>query len=78
MNLNALIQKSKNSKFYLWLLNFVLWKTVPFNSPHKFLITAIDAGNVSIKLPYIRKNKNHINGIHACALATVCEYATGL
>ena len=25
-----------------------------------------------------RKNQNHIKGIHACALATVCEYITGI
>ena len=78
MNLNSLILKSRNSSFYRWLLNIVLWRAVPFNSPHKFLITAIDEGKVSVTLPFIRKNKNHINGIHACARATVCEYATGL
>ena len=31
-----------------------------------------------MELPFIRSNKNHINGIHACALATLCEYVSGL
>lgn len=31
-----------------------------------------------MELPFIRANKNHINGIHACALATLCEYVSGL
>ena len=30
-----------------------------------------------IKLPYRRKNLNHIKGLHACALATLAEYSTG-
>ena len=30
-----------------------------------------------MRLPYKRKNLNHIKGIHACALATVSEFATG-
>ncbi len=29
-------------------------------------------------LPYRRANLNHIKGIHACALATLCEYTCGL
>ncbi len=78
MRLNSLIKKSATSKFYLWLLNVGLWRVVPFNSPHKFLITSIAEGKVSVKLPFIRRNKNHINSLHACALATLCEYATGL
>jgi hypothetical protein len=27
--------------------------------------------------PYLRKNLNHIKGLHACALATVSEFTTG-
>lgn len=38
----------------------------------------IQPGNVEIRLPYIRKNLNHIKGLHACSMATLAEYATGL
>lgn len=76
--LNALIEKAKSSPFYLWILNQVLWRAIPFNSPHNFTITQITDDSVTVKMPYIRKNMNHIRGLHACGLATLCEYACGL
>jgi acyl-coenzyme A thioesterase PaaI-like protein len=76
--LNNLIEKSARSSFYLWLLNRILWWKIPFNAPHSIKITGITGGGLVLTLPYKRKNKNHINGMHACALATLCEYATGL
>lgn len=78
MKLSSLVNKAKTSSLYLWILNRILWYNIPFNSPHKFSILKIDEGFVTLLLPYIRKNKNHINGVHACALATASEYATGL
>lgn len=76
-SLTALIQKAKHSTFYLWTLNRVLWRAIPFNGRHKFRISEINDNGLTIVLPYKRKNMNHIKGLHACALATVCEYATG-
>lgn len=35
-------------------------------------------GGVSVRLPYKRKNLNHLKGIHACALATLTEYTSGI
>jgi len=78
MDLRTGIKKAEHSSFYRWLLNRILWRAIPFNSPHSFLITKIAEGFVGLKIPFIRKNKNHINGIHACALATASEYASGL
>jgi hypothetical protein len=78
MDLRTGIKKAEHSIFYRWLLNRILWRAIPFNSPHSFLIVKIAEGFVGLKLPFIRKNKNHINGVHACALATASEYATGL
>ena len=31
-----------------------------------------------MRLPFRRKNLNHLKGIHACALATTAEYASGI
>lgn len=76
--LNALIQKARHSKFYLWVLNFVLLRTVPFNSPHKLKVQGINNEGITIAAANIKNNRNHIKGIHACLLATLCEYATGL
>lgn len=76
--LNSLVQKAERSAFYLWLLNIVLLRTVPFNKPHRLRVTKIGNGEVAITARNIRRNRNHIRGIHACVLATLCEYVSGL
>ncbi|HEX7414932.1 MAG TPA: DUF4442 domain-containing protein [Bacteroidia bacterium] len=76
--LNSLAEKAKHSKFYLWMLNFVLLRTVPFNKSHKIKIQRIENDGLTIGAANKRYNQNHIKGIHACLLATLCEYASGL
>ncbi|PBQ31068.1 DUF4442 domain-containing protein [Sphingobacteriaceae bacterium] len=76
--LNSLIQKAKHSKFYLWLLNRILLRTVPFNKPHNIRVTKIGDNELTMMAGNIKANRNHIRGIHACLLATLCEYVSGL
>lgn len=76
--LNALVRKAQSSKFYLWLLNFMLLRTVPFNKPHRLKVLSITNEEVVIGAANRSYNRNHIKGIHACLLATLCEYASGL
>jgi len=76
--LNSLIQKARHSKFYLWILNFVLLRTVPFNKPHSIRVTRIGENELTMSAKNIKPNRNHIRGIHACLLATLCEYVSGL
>ena len=78
MNVNLLIERARHSAFYLWLLNTGLQYKIPFNKPHGFRITKIGEYEIKILIPYRRKNLNHIRGLHACALATISEYAIGL
>lgn len=78
MELSSIIIKAQHSKFYLWLLNQGLNRMIPFNKPHGFRITKISNDSIRTKLPYKKKNLNHIKGIHACAMATISEYTTGL
>lgn len=73
-----LIDKARKSKFYLKLLNVVLSQAVPFNKPHGLLIKEMYDDGFRILLPFKRRNLNHIKGIHACALATLAEFASGL
>jgi acyl-coenzyme A thioesterase PaaI-like protein len=70
--------KAKQSSFYLWLLNRVLWRVIPFNRNHKVTIESLSDTGVMILLPYKKSNQNHLKGMHACALATLCEYACGI
>ena len=76
--LTALAKKAQTSSFSLWLLNTVLLRTVPFNKPHGLKITALTDDEVTITAFNKRSNQNHIKGIHACLLATLCEYVSGL
>jgi hypothetical protein len=72
-----IIEKAKHSAFWRWVLNQSLYRTVPFNSPHKFQVTEIGDNILRALIPYRRSNFNHIRGLHACALATISEFATG-
>ena len=76
--LTALAHKAQTSSFYLWLLNTVLLRNVPFNKPHGLKITALTDDEITITAFNRRSNQNHIKGIHACLLATLCEYVSGL
>ncbi len=76
--INSLISKASESSFYLWMLNVVFSRAVPFNAPHGFKIIAIKPGSTEVLLPYRKSNLNHVKGIHACALATLCEYTSGI
>jgi acyl-coenzyme A thioesterase PaaI-like protein len=76
--LQASIDKARHSSFYLWMLNFVLLRTVPFNKPHNIRVVAIGDDELSMRVKNTRTNRNHIKGIHACLLATLCEYVSGL
>lgn len=77
-SLQNVIEKARGSKRYLYLLNAGVARLVPFNKPHKFRIERISMNEIEVSLPNIRRNRNHIKGIHACALATLCELASGL
>lgn len=78
LQLVKFIERAERSAFWLFILNVALRRIIPFNAPHRFRITQIAIGSVTIKIPYRRRNLNHIKGLHACALATVAEYATGI
>jgi hypothetical protein len=72
-----ILEKAKHSAFYLKLLNWGLYRMVPFNKPHGFRVVEIDDFRLKTLMPYKRSNFNHIKGLHACGLATISEFATG-
>ncbi len=76
--LNLLLDRASSSRFYLWVLNRLLWRMVPFNAPHGLRLSHVTPDSLTVELPYRRSNLNHIKGIHACALASLCEYVCGL
>lgn len=78
MNIDKWLSKIDDSPFHRWVLNRVLWKTIPFNKPHGLWLSSIGDEHVQIEIPYKKSNKNHLNGLHACLLATAGKYASGL
>jgi acyl-coenzyme A thioesterase PaaI-like protein len=67
-----------SSRWTRWWFNQLLWRTVPFNKPHRVRVLRWDDEGVLCLLPYRKNNCNHLRGLHACALATLGEYASGL
>ncbi len=69
---------NRSDKLSLLTLNQILKFAIPFNAPHGFNITEINADEVRIKVPHRKLNHNHLGTIHACAIATVGEFCAGM
>ncbi len=76
--LPALLDGARRSQFKLKLLNLLLGRLIPFNRPHGVRILELGEDSVRTTADYRRKNHNHIRGIHACCIATVAEFSSGL
>ena len=50
---------------------------LPFNRPHKIRIDAVSEEAVIVLLPDRKSNRNHLGGMHACAIATALEFSSG-
>ena len=72
------ISKLPSGPFGRWLFNRVLWKMIPFNRSLGVRVEQFEPQKVMCRLPFKKSNCNHLRGLHACALATVAEYAAGL
>jgi acyl-coenzyme A thioesterase PaaI-like protein len=77
LNPDKILQKAKTSPFYRSILNWSLARMIPFNKPHGFEIVEISDFRIKTRIPYKRRNFNHIRGLHACSLATISEFTTG-
>jgi len=76
-DVNKIVGKAQHSSFYRWILNRALDAMIPFNKPHGFAIVESGPYHLKTKIPYKKRNFNHIRGLHACALATISEFTTG-
>lgn len=77
-SLPGLLKKARSSAFWLWVLNLLLGRMIPFNRPHRVRILALDDDQVQTTAPYRRRNQNHLRGMHACCIATVAEFSSGI
>lgn len=76
--LDSLLAGAKGSSFGIKKLNIVLQRMIPFNRPHRIRITSVTDDEIKTTMPYRRSNLNHLKGIHACGIATLAEYTSGI
>ncbi|NJN41581.1 MAG: DUF4442 domain-containing protein [Flammeovirgaceae bacterium] len=77
LNPATIIERAKISSLYRSILNWSVDRMVPFNKPHGFKILEFGDDFITTRIPYQKRNFNHIRGLHACALATLSEFTTG-
>ena len=56
----------------------LMQEVIPFNRPHRLRVQTLTDHSCEVSLPWRRRNLNHVGTMHACALATAAEYASGL
>ena len=56
----------------------LMQEVIPFNRPHRLTVQSLSDKRCEVALPFRRRNLNHVGTMHACALATAAEYASGL
>ena len=56
----------------------LMQEVIPFNRPHRLQVQSLSDDACEVALPWRRRNLNHVGTMHACALATAAEYASGL
>lgn len=76
--LPGLLHRARTSAFWLWAVNLLFIRLIPFNRPHGVRILALEESRVLTTAPYRRRNHNHLRGMHACCIATVAEFSSGL
>jgi acyl-coenzyme A thioesterase PaaI-like protein len=70
--------KNSSQAFALKIIEKIFNIGIPFNFSRSFKLIELSEVKTKIKMPCIRANKNHLGGMHACAIATLGEYAAGL
>lgn len=70
--------ESSHKPMTLKVIEKLFIQGIPFNKPHGFKFNKLDFEEVEVFLPYKRLNKNHLNTMHACAIATLGEFPAGL
>lgn len=78
MDISKAFEMASGGSFKRALLDRLLWRYIPFNKKHRLKIAELKPGFAKVVLPYTTNNLNHLKGLHACALATLAEYTSGL
>ncbi len=77
-DLKNILVKAGETPAMLKIINPVLRRMIPFNRPHRLTVTELSSERAIVRIPHRKSNLNHLKGIHALALSTASEYASGL
>lgn len=74
------LQKLERMPAFLrpWLRNRVLGRAVPFTGTAGLNFVEMTPEQVVMAVPNVRRVQNHIQGVHAAAMALLAETATGM
>ncbi len=61
-----------------WLYSRLVGWYIPYTGSIGCVIERLEPGHAIVRLPYRRKIRNHLNSVHAIALANLAEFSTGL
>jgi acyl-coenzyme A thioesterase PaaI-like protein len=70
--------RAETSRSSLWILNYLLYSTIPFIRGHRLRVTKVTQSEVQVSLGFVRRNQNHVGTLHACSSTTALEMAAGL
>lgn len=72
------LERAEKSKKAVTIVSFLFYRLIPFNRPHGITVESIEKHAAQTRLPYKKRNWNHLKGMHACALATAAEFSAGI
>lgn len=71
-------RRCENLPMGKWLFSRILGSTIPYTGSIKARVEYLEPGHAVVVLPDRRHVRNHLNSVHAIALANVAELSTGL
>ncbi|MCK5895505.1 MAG: DUF4442 domain-containing protein [Cocleimonas sp.] len=76
--LTVLWRRLGGSSFGRWIFDHILWYSVPYSGSIRPHVEILSLGYVEVSMKDRRKVRNHLQCLHAIALANLGELASGL
>jgi len=77
-NILEIWTRLKRYPFGRWIFNFLLRRLVPYTGTISPIVRHLEPGRAEVEIKDRRRVRNHLRSIHATALVTLGEAASGL